>query len=448
MFLNFPLDYQTDYWIEKAVALFGQLLVWHSVNQNHDNHARVLVKVWLMSDALVPRSFVMRQMGGHRRSWTVPVYLLRSDQWTAHMHDVPVDVEDPPPANGNPHPFHGPHVTTEHRFQQRLQIWLQQNGIFTGVNGGGANASSGSAESARQNSFTVRRVRTLPSRGQVNYQQILREHRALFTDGIEPIGNITAYSPLSAWNDMISENSSASDATLQIITGDHDIAESSAQGAARALAISGRQDDAEEIPPTFMIARSVLIHMQQPNLFINARSLKDAVFPSLNLIKTFFSTMHNVVKNVPDRRVARKLCFDDSPFMGSDLVSDASVIEYESRQDMAVVSVKRVRATHKNQAQITTTVRRSPRNNIYKGFKVNMPTDSRKMRSKVSARIIPDVTSTPSKDVLDTEEMDSPPVPPPTPIPVLQKIGVNICGIPAEELKKEHLEKPESDDEA
>jgi hypothetical protein len=79
MFLNFPLDYQTDYWIEKAVALFGQLLVWHSVNQNHDNHARVLVKVWLMSDALVPRSFVMGQMGGHRRSWTVPVYLLRSD---------------------------------------------------------------------------------------------------------------------------------------------------------------------------------------------------------------------------------------------------------------------------------------------------------------------------------------------------------------------------------
>jgi hypothetical protein len=27
MFLNFPLDYQTDYWIEKAVALFGELLM-------------------------------------------------------------------------------------------------------------------------------------------------------------------------------------------------------------------------------------------------------------------------------------------------------------------------------------------------------------------------------------------------------------------------------------
>jgi hypothetical protein len=247
---------------------------------------------------------------------------------------------------------------------------------------------------------------------------------------------------------MISDNSSASDATLQIIAGDQDLAESSAQGAARALAIAGKQDDVDDIPPTFMIARSVIIHMQQPNLFINARSLKDAVFPSMNLIKTFFSTMHTAVKNVPDRRVARKLCFDDSPLMSSDLSSDVFATEYENMQDKAVVSVKRVRATHKKQAKITTAVRRSPRNNIYKGFKVNMPTDSRKLKSKVSDRIIPDVISTPSKDVLDSEEMESPPLPPPTPIPVLQKIGVNICGIPAEELEKEHLEKPESDDEA
>jgi hypothetical protein len=325
---------------------------------------------------------------------------------------------------------------------------LQQNGIFRGVNGGGATASNEIVAVARQNSSAASRSRSIPSRGQVNYQQILREQGAPFTDGIVPVGNVTAYSPLSTWNEMISDNSSASDATLQIITGDEDVAESSAQGAARALALSGQQEDVEEIPATFMIARWVLIQMQQPNLYITARSLKDVVFPSMNLMKTFFSTNLNTVKNVPDRCVARKLCFDDSPLMDSDsLVPDSYAPEYEIIHSQSAVSVKRARITHKKQVQVTTSVRRSPRNNIYKGFKVNMPTDTKKMKSKVSNRIIPDI-NTPSKDVFDSADRDSPPVPPPTPVPVLQKIGVNICGIPAEELEKEKLEKSESEDEA
>jgi hypothetical protein len=246
---------------------------------------------------------------------------------------------------------------------------------------------------------------------------------------------------------MISSNSSASDATLQIITGDEDVAESSAQGAARALALTGRQEDGEDIPATFLIARSVLIHMQWPSLYTTARSLKNAIFPPMNLIKTFFSTNHNSVKNVPDRRVARKLCFDDSPLMDSDaLVPDSYDPEYEIIQSKVDVSVKRARVTQKKHVQVTTAVRRSPRNNIYKGFKVNMPTDSRKVKSKVSNRVIPDI-NTPSKDVFDPAEMDSPPVSPPTPIPVLQKIGINICGIPEQELEKEKLEKSDSDDE-
>jgi hypothetical protein len=97
--------------------------MWHTLN-NHDNHACILVKVWIMSDALVPRSFFFRQMGGRRRSWIVPVYLLRTDYWNAHIHALPIDSEDQPPADGNPHPFHGPHTTAEQRFQRRLQVWL------------------------------------------------------------------------------------------------------------------------------------------------------------------------------------------------------------------------------------------------------------------------------------------------------------------------------------
>jgi hypothetical protein len=113
MFLSFPLDYQAEYWFERAVDLYCRLILWHTINDNHNSHACVLVKVQLMSDALVPRSFVLRKMGGRRRSWTVPVYLLRFDQWNDHIHDVPVDAEEEPPADGNPHPFHGPHTTAE-----------------------------------------------------------------------------------------------------------------------------------------------------------------------------------------------------------------------------------------------------------------------------------------------------------------------------------------------
>uniref|UniRef100_A0ACD5ZN89 Uncharacterized protein n=1 Tax=Avena sativa TaxID=4498 RepID=A0ACD5ZN89_AVESA len=183
MFLNFPLDYQTEYWIEKAVSLFGKLQIWYNISE--EDHACILVKVWIMKDALVPKSLVLRQMGGHRRAWAVPVYLLRSDQWNAHMHIIPEDTEDEPPADGEPHPFYGAHTSAEQRFQQRFQGWLQRNGIF--AQGNGNNVANNGRTIHRDVSDSVRRnlefdnsnsapLMILPSRGQVNYQAIAREH--------------------------------------------------------------------------------------------------------------------------------------------------------------------------------------------------------------------------------------------------------------------------------
>jgi hypothetical protein len=464
MFLNFPLDYQTDYWIERAVAFFGQLLMWHTVN-NHDNHARILVKVWIMSDALVPRNFVFRQMGGRRRSWTVPVYLPRTDQWNAHIHDLPVDSEDPPPADGNPHPFHGPHMTAEQRFQERLQVWLQQNGIFRGNANGGANVQQPRQQAIDHAPGTA----ILPSRGQVNYQEILRAQGVHFSDGVEPTLNRLVDSPMSAWNDLLSENSSSSMETLQIITGDEDVAESSAQGVARALARSGQHDPEEEIPPAFLIARAVLLDMQQPNIFNTSKSLWGAVLPPISSIKTFLSDKESMNEqyeqcehevNVMGQRVARKLCFDASPADNVIVPYEAPALDeasYESLVINTTPTVKRTRSV-KKVVNVTTAVRRSPRNNIYKGFKVDMPTYTLKKQSKVKARVIPDASDktwtvsdsveTPAKQLPGSDgESPSSPIPPPTPVPVLQKIGVNICGIPYEELEKDKLEKSDSDDE-
>ena len=86
MFLGFPLDYQTNFYMNRAVEDFGLLLTWHNPR---GNLFRVSLKVWLVHPKFVPKSFVIRQLGGARRIWTVPIYMLRSSDWNAHIHDVP-----------------------------------------------------------------------------------------------------------------------------------------------------------------------------------------------------------------------------------------------------------------------------------------------------------------------------------------------------------------------
>jgi hypothetical protein len=69
-----------------------------------------------------------------------------------------------------------------------------------------------------------------------------------------------------------------------------------------------------------------------------------------------------------------------------------------------------------------------------------MPTDSKKRKSKVKARVVPNASS-------KVSPKSSPPVPPPTPVLVLQKIGTNTCGIPEEELAQDKLEQERMIDE-
>ncbi|KAM0884022.1 hypothetical protein ACQ4PT_031258 [Festuca glaucescens] len=125
MFLMFPLDYQTTYYVNKAVSLFGKLLVWHNPRVNK---VRVLVKVLIKELRLVPFSLLMTQagnfFGAEGGSWSIPVYILdgRAVAPKAVGNEEPV-----PPMNVTPHPYELPFLNDLQQHHLNLQIWNQQN---------------------------------------------------------------------------------------------------------------------------------------------------------------------------------------------------------------------------------------------------------------------------------------------------------------------------------
>lgn len=86
-------------------------------------------------------------------------------------------------------------------------------------------------------------------------------------------------------------------------------------------------------------------------------------------------------------------------------------------------------------------LRRSTRNNKYDGFKIHQPTDGRQYKSKVKARMIPSAlnSNTTQNTSGNTEATEV--IPPPTTIPMMQAIGVQLYAIPEEELTTDTLVK-------
>lgn len=84
-------------------------------------------------------------------------------------------------------------------------------------------------------------------------------------------------------------------------------------------------------------------------------------------------------------------------------------------------------------------VRRSVRATRYMGFKASSLADAKKKVSHVKARVVPVIADM----ECDTEHIEpdetSKPVPPPTPIKLIQQVGTNLCGIPEVELTEKEL---------
>lgn len=91
----------------------------------------------------------------------------------------------------------------------------------------------------------------------------------------------------------------------------------------------------------------------------------------------------------------------------------------------------------------TVQLRRSTRSTRYDGFRISQPSDNKKTVSKVKARVIPaisnDTKTTAPQGVPNHSTSAGPDVPPPTSIPTIQCIGINLCGIPKEQLSPKKL---------
>jgi hypothetical protein len=132
MFLAFPVDYLTDHYINKAVSLFGKLLLWHRPTESK---SRVLVRVLLKHVRLVPHSLLVTRvasMPSNGMSWSVPVYVLNG----RHTRHGLINIEDPaPPLNASPHPFSLTPLTGMQEHQLAVQRFNQQQADPRGEQG-------------------------------------------------------------------------------------------------------------------------------------------------------------------------------------------------------------------------------------------------------------------------------------------------------------------------
>ena len=92
MYFGFPYDYQTDYYINKSLGGFGALVSWYNPRQDR---RFVLIKARVLRLNLVPKSFVVWQLGGARDCWTVPITILRSNDWNGLLPEVLPAGEEP-----------------------------------------------------------------------------------------------------------------------------------------------------------------------------------------------------------------------------------------------------------------------------------------------------------------------------------------------------------------
>jgi hypothetical protein len=385
----------------------------------------------------------MHQLGGARHSWTVPVIMLRSVDWNAHEAYVPPPPEDPAPDNGNPHPLYGHDLTAEQLYQQQLALWWQQNGAAGQHNQHGHHPHGHHHQQGQQHNLhhghqhgqhqvlhhhQAQQVNANPQLDQApplfNFQHMLAEQGALFTDGLLPPNNMVD-SPMQAWNDSLSADSSSSSSV-----GDNMLIDVQPPVQINSVILHEGNFAAlqSELWARVTLARATLSTCGSPSVNQdNCRFLSVTVEMPASILHEMVGEFYTLYQS---RLVARKTETTVTPPVlslernGLTLSEDANIGQ---KRKQALLHAP----------ECSSQVRRSTRSNKYDGFKQNNNPDVKPLKSKVKPRKIPRVKEKiliKGKDSAATSA-----VLPDTPIQVMQSIAVNLCGVPAEEISPQKL---------
>ena len=78
MLFGFLYDYETDYYLTKALGSHASLVSWYNPRQDR---RFILLKARMICLRLIPKIFVVWQLGGARDCWTMEVTILPSKDW-------------------------------------------------------------------------------------------------------------------------------------------------------------------------------------------------------------------------------------------------------------------------------------------------------------------------------------------------------------------------------
>lgn len=479
MFLVFPLDYQTENCVHKAVSNFGKLLMWPRPRYKK---ARVLVEVHIKDVGEVPHSLIVTRLGmlpGLGRSWSVPVYVLNGRHTIPHLVGTE---EDPPQLNASPHPYELPYYAL---MQQARLDALEQQRI---QNEAAWNGDAPAAPEIQNNGWGVWHVIPPPYTG-FSFRRFFEYDGPSLMDGVPQENNIRD-NLSDVWSEY-SEVEAAAENFFNGVTNAH-------LNFVRAGGVSSSVVVFSEAGLLLWIGRMLkLIYTPQimavpevngvpypanPFAVIKCQleqfcgSVLQAIRPErVDLNSNFLSVWEQGFSL--DRHVALAaglfaLCESQgSPDVSPEnsntlppLVSVVGQIPGSEAQPVGSFEIPRpsvlapmlqtetvrgassvpnfsssqVTATCNRGKQLmpldTTQVRRSTLSNKYDGFKVSQPKDIRVTKSKVKPRIKPSV----SLPVTGSSEDNVTNLMQDTPVPVLQPMG-GICGVPTQDLSPKKL---------